>query len=95
MQIVELSESYDQYQNKSRLAENKLNELEANVNKKQEEPDEVKKGVEFYKAKKFKLDVFTMLKIKRCCTCHTQQKKRKVALSIVYQRCHCGEQRLT
>ncbi|EJL6823897.1 hypothetical protein O1B78_001400 [Vibrio cholerae] len=55
MQIVELSESYDQYQNKSRLAQNKLNELEANVNKKQEELDEVKKGVEFYKAQKFKL----------------------------------------
>ncbi|MEF1291858.1 hypothetical protein [Vibrio sp. M260118] len=55
MQIVELSESYDQYQNKSRLAEKKLNELEANVNKKQEELDEVKKGVEFYKAQKFKL----------------------------------------
>ncbi|WP_346338777.1 hypothetical protein [Vibrio parahaemolyticus] len=55
MQIVELSESYDQYQNKSRLAQNKLNELEANVNKKQEELDEVKEGVEFYKAQKFKL----------------------------------------
>lgn len=55
IQIVELSKSYDQYQNKSRLAQKKLNELETNVNKKQEELDEVKKGVEFYKAQKFKL----------------------------------------
>ncbi|MEZ8204616.1 hypothetical protein ACED47_11040 [Vibrio splendidus] len=55
MQIVELSESFDQYQSKSRLAQNKLNELEINVNKKQADLDEVKKGVEFYNAQKFKL----------------------------------------
>ncbi|MEZ8063303.1 MULTISPECIES: hypothetical protein [Vibrio] len=54
-QIVELSESYDQYQNKYRLAEHNLNELEFNVEKKQGELDEAKKGVEFYKAQKFKL----------------------------------------
>ncbi len=55
MQIVELSESYYQYQNKLRLAQNKFNELDSNVNKKQEELNEVKKALEFYKAQKFKL----------------------------------------
>ncbi|OZT86547.1 hypothetical protein CIK04_01190 [Vibrio sp. 03_296] len=53
--IVQISESYVDYENKARLAQNKLTSLEEDLERKRKELDEEKKGVEFYKKEKFRM----------------------------------------
>ncbi|TLS80212.1 hypothetical protein [Photobacterium damselae] len=53
--IVQISESYIDYENRAKLAQNKLTSLEEMLEKKRKELDEEKKGVEFYKKEKFRM----------------------------------------
>ncbi|WP_259556677.1 hypothetical protein [Vibrio harveyi] len=52
---MQISESYVDYENKARLAQNKLTSLEEELERKRKELDEEKKGVEFYKKEKFRM----------------------------------------
>lgn len=54
-QIIELSESYYHYDKQTKIALNKLQDLEKELEKKQRELNEEKKAVDFYKTQKFKL----------------------------------------
>ncbi len=53
--IVQITESYVDYENKARLAQNKLTSLEVELERKRKELDEEKKGVEFYKKERFRM----------------------------------------